>query len=108
MVLTSLQEQTLINWLNHIDINQPVQMESVNDLFRTFEGNIDPGGPMGIKLYSQATKKIYKETDKLDISVSNAKDIIDHFLGISNKYGYGFLAFMVGTAAGANNIIRVV
>ena len=69
MVLTSLQEQTLINWLNHIDINQPVQMESVNFLFRTFEGNIDPGYPTDLKLYLQATKEIDTETDKLDISV---------------------------------------
>ena len=59
MELTSLQVQTLINWSNHIDINQPVQME----------GNINPGGPTWLKIYPQSIKDIYKETDKLDISV---------------------------------------
>ena len=41
---------------------------------------------MGIKLYILATKEIYKEADKLDISVSNVKDIIYNFLSLANKY----------------------
>ena len=47
---------------------------------------------------------IYKEADKLDIPISNAKEIIDHFLGIDNKYGWGSLELMVHTGTGNNNI----
>ena len=43
-------------------------MGSVNDVISPFEGNINPGDPMGLKRFLQATKEIYKETDKLDIS----------------------------------------
>ena len=81
MVLTILQAQTLINRFNHLVINQPVHILSVNYVLRPFEGNINPRYPMGIKLYLQATKEIDKETDKINISVSKTKDIIDHFLG---------------------------
>ena len=34
-----------------------------------FEGNINTVEPQGLKLYLQAEKEIYKEADKLDISV---------------------------------------
>ena len=71
-----LQAQALINWFNHLNINQPVHMAAVNDVFIPFEGNINPGYPTGIKLYLQLKKDIYKETDKLDISVKNPIDII--------------------------------
>ena len=40
----------------------------------------------------------------MNISVSNAEDIIDDFINIANKYGWGHLEFMVDTGAGANNI----
>ena len=73
-----------------------------------FEGNISLISTMRIKLYIQATKEIYKETDKLDFPVSNSKDIIYHFLGLVNKYGWGCLVFMVLNATGAKNIFRVV
>ena len=63
---------------------------------------------MGLKLYLQATKEIYKEPDKLDISVSNVNDIIDHFLGLSNKYGCVRLEFMLENDVGENNIFRQV
>ena len=108
MVLKSLQAQTLINWFNYMDINQPVQMVAVNYVLSLFEGNKNPRYSMGIKLYLQASKCIYKETDKLDISVSNYKHIIDHFLSLADKYGLGRLAFMVVTATGTNNIFRLV
>ena len=65
--------------------------------------NINPGDPQGFKLYLQATKEIYKEYDKLYISVSNPKDIIAHLFSISNKYVRGRLEFMVYSFAGANN-----
>ena len=51
-----------------------------------FEGNINYGYPTGLKLYLQSTKDIYKETDKLDISVSNSKDVVEHLLSLDNKY----------------------
>ena len=43
--------------------------------------------PHGIKLYPWETREIEKESDEIDISVSKAKDIIDHFLSLANKYG---------------------
>ena len=82
-------------------------MTALNHVFIPFEGNVNPGDTMGIKLYLQETKEIDKETDKLDISVSNNKDIIDHFLGIYNKYGWVSLAFIVGTTTGENNIFII-
>ena len=54
----------------------------------------------GPKIYLQATNEVDKESDKLDISVSNVKDIIYDFLSLCNKYGWGCLAFMVVTDAG--------
>ena len=86
MVLTILQAQTLINWFKHLNINRPVRMADLNDVLITFEGNINPGDLMGTKLYLQATKEIDKDTYKLDISISNVKDIVDQFLVLANKY----------------------
>ena len=63
---------------------------------------------MGLKLYLKSKIYIDKEADKLDISVLNAKDIIDHFLSLSNKYGWVRLAFMVDTGTGAKNLFRQV
>ena len=80
----------------------------VNYVISPFEDNINPGDPKGLKLYLQETKDIDKEADKLDISVSNAKDIIDHFLSIANKYGWGRLELMVQTGAVPKNIFRQV
>ena len=80
----------------------------VNYLRSSFEGNINTRDPQGITFYPQETKEIYKEADKLDISVSNAKDIIYHFLRISNIYGWGSLSFMVDTGEGEKNIFRQV
>ena len=80
MVLMILQAKTLINWFNHININKPVHMEDFNWVLIPFEGKINPGDPMGIKLYIQATNEIDKETDKIDISVSNTKDVVDNSL----------------------------
>ena len=69
-----------------------------------FEENINPGDPKGIKLYLQATREIDKESDKLDITVSNTKDIIDNFISLYKKYGWKHLEFMVETGAGTNKI----
>ena len=59
-------------------------------------------------MYLQATKEIYKEADKLDISVSNVKYIIYHFLSINKKYDWERLAFMVVTATVPKNIFSLV
>ena len=60
MVFKIRQAQLIINLFNHIKINRPVYMASVNYMLVPFEGNINPGYPTVIKLYLQATKK----TDK--------------------------------------------
>ena len=62
-------------------------MAVVNYLLSPFEGNINTEYPTGLKIYLQATKEIDKETEKIYISVLNAKDIIYHFLSLSKKYG---------------------
>ena len=87
-----------------MNINQPVQMAAVNYVLIPFEVAITAGYPMAIKLYLQASKYIYKETDKLDITVSNDKYIIDKFLSSAIKYGWGRHACMVGTATSTKNI----
>ena len=71
-------------------------------------GKINPGDIQGIKLYLQATNEIYKEAEKLEISVSNSKDNIYHFLSLANNHGCRHLAFMVDTGATANIIFRQV
>ena len=63
----------------------------VNYALRPFYGDINPGDLQRIKLYLQEKKYIDKEDEKLDISISNAKDIIDNFISITNKYGWGCL-----------------
>ena len=84
MALESLQSHILINWFNHKHINQPVQMAAVNHVIRPFEGTyiLDIGYTTGLKIYLQAKKEIDKETYKLDIPVSNSKDIIYHLLSL--------------------------
>ena len=103
-----LQAQTLINRFKHLEINQPVHIADVNYVLSPFEGNINTGYPTGLKIYLHSTKEIDKETDELDISVSNVKDIIDHFLSLSNKYFWVRLALMANTGTCAKNIFRVV
>ena len=109
-MLTRRQAQILINHFNSLFINQQVQMVAlvVNNVIRPFDGNINPVYSHGIKLYLQATKQIYKETDGLYISVSNSKYIIDHFPSLDNKYGWRSLSCMLDTGAGAKNIFSQV
>ena len=73
-----------------------------------FEGKTNPGYPQRIKLYLQETEDTEKEYDKLDISVSNSKDIIDNFLSLTNKFGWVRLAFMVENGTVAKNIFSQV
>ena len=108
MPLKSLQAQILKFY--HPYINQHVQMVApvVKYVLSPFEGNINPGDKTGLKRYLQANVYIDKENDKIYITVSNSKDIIDHFLSVANKYVWGCLAFMVETTNGPKNIFRVV
>ena len=80
----------------------------VNYVLIPFEGNINPGDPQGLKIYPQTTKDIDKEYDRLNFSISNAKEIIDHFLSLATKYNRRRLALMVDTSAGANEIFQQV
>ena len=81
---------------------------AVNYVLSLFQGNINPGYPTGIKLYLRSTKEIYKETDKLDTSVSNSKDIAYYLLSLAKKYVWVCLTLMVGKSSGAKNVFRVV
>ena len=80
----------------------------INYVLIPFEGNINTVDTKGVNIYLRATKEIYMEAERLDISVSNAKYIIDHFISIANKYGWGRLSFMVKNSANANIIFREV
>ena len=109
MVLTRRQAKILINQFNNLSINQQVHMVvPVNYVLSPFKSNINLGYPRGIKLYLQAKNAIDKESDTLDILVSNSKDIIDNFLSISNKYVSLLLVSMVDNGEGAKNIFRKV
>ena len=100
MVETKSQSQIIINQFRNLSINQQVWMADtvVNYVIIRFEVNKNPGYPQGIKLYIQTTKE----------AISNVKGIIDNFLSLAKKYGWGHLAFMIDTGAGANNIFRQV
>ena len=109
MVLATRQTQTLINKFNNLSINQQDRMGDIaNYVLIPFEGIINNVYPQGFKFYIREAKDIDKEYDKLDISVSNAKDIIYNFLSLAIKYGWGCLVFMVETGAGTKNIFRQV
>ena len=57
----------------------------VNYVLSPFEVNMNHGDLQGVKLYPKAKKEMDKESDKLDVSVSNAEDIIDRFISLANK-----------------------
>ena len=87
---------------NHKSVQQPINQSTSSYGGSNFElydyrilRKINYLDPQGLKLHLQATKNIYKESDKLYISVFNEKYIIDHFLGIANKYGWLRLEFAV-------------
>ena len=63
-----------------------------------------PGDQQRIKLYLLATRKIDKGSEKLEISVSNVKDIIDLFLSLANNYGRGRIEFMIQTSSSNKRI----
>ena len=108
--MTISQAPIIINKFSNLYIIQQAQMDApvVNYVFRPFEGNINNGYPQGIKPYIQATKEIGKENDKLNISVSNVKYIIYHFLNLTKEYGWICLAFMVETGAFPKEMFRQV
>ena len=94
-MLTRRQAQILINPVNNLSVNQQIQITDpvVDYVFSPFRGNINPVNIQGLKIYIKPTKEIYKEYNKLYISVPNAKDIIDNFLSIANKFVWGRLFF---------------
>ena len=55
----------------------------MNYFIGTFEVNINPGYPQGFTIYLQEKNKKDKEAEKLDISVSNTKDIIYNILSLA-------------------------
>ena len=61
--------------------------DPLNNVLTNFEGEINPGYPKRLKIYLQSTKEIDKMNDKLDISVSDTKDIMYHFISLANKCG---------------------
>ena len=71
----------------------------VNYVISPFDGNIHTGDPQGIKLYLQVKKDMETESNQLDISVSNSKDVVENFLSLAKKYGWRCLAFMLHTGA---------
>ena len=89
--MTISQAQIIINQFSNLSINKQVHMDApgVNYVLIPFEGNINPGYKQGLKIYLQSTKDIDKVADKLEISVSNAKYIMYHFISLAHKYGMG-------------------
>ena len=108
MVLKRRQLKELIAQLDNLNINPHIIEAQVNYVLKIFEAKINLRYPHGLKLYLKSTKEIDKESDKLDISVSNAKDIIYCFLCLAKKYGWVRLAFMVKTGSGTKKILRQV
>ena len=110
MVMSIIQQKIIISQFSNLSTNQRVHMAdpAMNYVLNPFEGklNTEYCRSTGNKIYLQATKEIDKESNKLDISISNDKYIVDHFLIQSNKYGRGSLGFMVETGVGTNNIFR--
>ena len=84
MVLTRRQAHILINQIYNLSINQKLQMaDPVNYVLSPFKGNTNPGYPQGLKIFLQTTKDTVNEDKKLNISVSNAKDILVNFLSLA-------------------------
>ena len=88
-MLTRRLVQLLMAQLNNLNVNTCVQnmVAAVNCVLSPSKERINPIDTHEIKKYFQATKKIEKDAYKLDISVSNAKDIVEHVLILANKYG---------------------
>ena len=109
MVLAIKQVQILTSQINNLNLNQPVHMEApVNYVLSPFEGNIHFRDPQRLKLYLWEIKDVDKEANKLGISVSNYKDIIDNLLSLANKYSWGLLLLMVNTGLGVKKIFHKV
>ena len=55
MLVTRSQAPRIINQFSNLFINKQVKMAAtvVNYLIRSFEGNINPGYPQGIKRFSK-------------------------------------------------------
>ena len=95
-----IQVQAPISLFNKLSVNAQVRLQfnqtlqimvppQVNYSLVSFERKKNHREPQEIKLYIQAKIEIYKEADKLYITVSNTKAIIDPFLSLENKYSWG-------------------
>ena len=80
----------------------------VNNVLISFEWNKNPGYRQCLNIYLQSKKEIDKEYDKLNVSVSFVKDIIDNFLILGNKYFWGRHEFIVGPGSNEQDIFRQV
>ena len=58
-----------------------------------------------LKLYTQGENDTEKESDNIEVSVSNARDVVDHFIGIANKCGWALSVFRLVTAHGNKNTV---
>ena len=109
MVLTRRQQQNLISKFEKLTVNQKVyNMAAVNYVLRPSKGNINPRNSQGLKIYLQEIRYTEKYTDKLDIAVSNPRDIVEHLLRLAIKYCWGRIAFMVQTSTVNKNIFHQV
>ena len=55
-------------------------------------------------IHFQSLKEINKEENKVNISVANAKYVVDHFPGFTKKYGWGRFSFKVTTGYDNKNL----
>ena len=80
MVLMRRQAQLIIDKFNNLNNNQQVHTANpIKYVIIPFGGNISPRDSTELKISLQATRDTDKGTDKLDISVSNTKDVIYFF-----------------------------
>ena len=56
--------------------------------------------------FLQATKDIDKESENIEVSVLNTKDVVDNFLGLGKKYGLVHLASSTRTENRGKYIFR--
>ena len=78
----------------------------LNSLSSLFKGGTNPGDTHGIKIYLQATKEINIYIYNINVSVSKAKDVADHFHVLAKKYCCSCLVLRTMNLGGDKNILR--
>ena len=61
-----------------------------------------------LKLYTQGKNDTEKESDNIEVSVSNAKYFLHHFFGLANKYDWAYPSFRVVIEDRNKNMFRQV